>query len=50
MNNNDNKNQKIASGKVAIWNIQVAVFKPAMILSRLLPSETSYWKLKVVLN
>jgi hypothetical protein len=50
MNNNENNNQKIAVGKVAVWNIKVAVFEPAMILSRLMPAESKYWKLKVVLN
>jgi hypothetical protein len=50
MNNNEDKNQKVAAGKVAVWNVQVAIFEPAMILSRLLPSESKYWKLKVVLN
>ena len=50
MNSNENNNQKVASGKFAVWNVQVAVFEPVMILSRLLPSETKYWKIKVVLN
>jgi len=50
MKYNENNNQKVATGKVAIWNIKVAVFEPAMISSRLLPAEKKYWKLKVVLN
>jgi len=50
MDNNENNNQKVAAGKVAVWNMQVAVFEPAMISSRLLPAESKYWKLKVVLN
>jgi hypothetical protein len=50
MNNNENNNQKVAPGKVAVWNIKVEVFEPAMILSRLMPAESKYWKLKVVLN
>jgi hypothetical protein len=50
MNYSKYNNQNIAAGKVAVWNIEVAVFEPAMIFSRLLPSESKYWKLKVVLN
>lgn len=50
MNYNEKENQKVAAGKTAIWNIKVAVFEPAMIFSRLLPAESKYWKLKVVLN
>lgn len=50
MNYNENNKQKVAAVKVAVWNIKVAVFEPAMILSRLLPTESKYWKLKVVLN
>ncbi len=50
MNYKEEENQKVAAGKVAIWNIQVAVFEPAVFFSRLLPAESKYWKLKVVLN
>lgn len=50
MNNNENNNQKLAAGKVAVWNIQVAVFEPVMIFSRLLPTKSKYWNIKVVLN
>ena len=49
MNDNEDKNQKVA-GKFAVWNLKVAIFEPAMIYNRLLPTETKYWKLKVVLN
>jgi hypothetical protein len=50
MKSNENNNQKVAAVKVAVWNVQVAVFEPAMFFSRLLPTEAKYWKLKVVLN
>ncbi|MBW6535891.1 MAG: hypothetical protein K0B11_12860 [Mariniphaga sp.] len=50
MNNNEDKNQKVVAGKVAVWNVQVAVFEPVMIFSRLIPSKSKYWKIKVVLN
>ncbi|WP_372947396.1 hypothetical protein [Mariniphaga sp.] len=50
MNSNEKNNQKVAAIRVAVWNIQVTVFEPAMILSRLIPSESKYWKLKVMLN
>lgn len=50
MDYNEKENQKVAAIKVATWNIKVTVFEPAMILSRLLPAGSKYWKLKVVLN
>ncbi len=50
MNLRAEKGGELVEGRRPVWNINVGIFDPGFIRSRILPIESKYWKIQVVLN
>ena len=50
MNFKAEKGEELKAGRHPVWNINVGIFDPGFIRSRILPEESKYWKIQIVLN
>jgi hypothetical protein len=44
------KEDELKAERCPVWNINVGIFDPDFIRSRVLPAYAKYWKIQVVLN